>query len=125
MANGPVSCIEPKPSKKTVYLNGVPISLMQLMRASDVDEGQISRILSGKRDPAEVSLGQHLRLAAALGMNLEDLLDAIYTRRDQREAQAEQDRYWHHYRRTQEERANTARVNAGLPPVPSLFDKTF
>lgn len=125
MANGPVSCIEPKPSRKTVYLNGVPISLQQLMRASDVDEGQISRILSGKRDPAEVSLGQHLRLAAALGMCLDDLIDAIYTRRDVKLAKAEQDRYWHNYRRNMENNANAARAREGLPLVPSIFNEPF
>lgn len=125
MANGPIACIEQKPSRKTTYLNGVPISQSQLMRASDIDQGQISRILSGKRDPAEVSLGQHLRLAAALGMTLDDLLDAIYARREAKLARAEQDRYWHAYRRNLEGKENMARMSHGLPSVPSLFDKPF
>lgn len=121
MANGPVSCIESRPTTRTVYLNGVPINTMQLMRASGVDQGQISRILSGKRDPAEVSLGQHMRLAAALGMGIDDLLDAIYARRDQKISKADQDRYWHQYRLSQEARADMARIRHGLPPAPSIF----
>jgi transcriptional regulator with XRE-family HTH domain len=75
---GPISCLEHKPTHKTIRLGGRYISLTLIEREMGLDHGYVSYIFSGKRIP---SIPYAEKLADALGMTLDDLLWAIRQRR--------------------------------------------
>ena len=51
-AKRPRRCIEKKPTSQTIYLGGVPINLTALAISQGLDQGGVSKILSGKRRPS-------------------------------------------------------------------------
>lgn len=75
-----ISCIEDHPTPKTVQLGGVYVNLRQLARMTGVDNGYLSRMLLGKRDPLRMGLGLAMQIAGALGISIDDLIQALYDR---------------------------------------------
>ena len=74
MSAAPTGCIETRPTRQTVYLNGVPINLSEIKRRKKIDLGYLSRIISGKQSP---SLHYARQISHALGMPLQDFLDSL------------------------------------------------
>ena len=72
--SGPTRCIEYHPTKQTVYLLDIPISLSEIRKYTEMDLGYISRIISGKQSP---SLKYAQKISRALGMTLQDFLDSL------------------------------------------------
>lgn len=60
------------------------------------------------------------RMAAALGMSLEDFLDAVAERRSEIDTQKEQVLREHSRRVHREIQDNVIRIRRGLPPIPTL-----
>lgn len=78
MKSVPKTCLERKPTYKTVYLLGKAINLHAISRVTDISPAQLSRILSGRCDP---SLSYAARIADALSMSLGDFVEALQERR--------------------------------------------
>ena len=73
----PISCLAQKPNRRSVYFNGVAISVEAIAIKQRLDQGYLSRIFSGKRVP---SIAHAQMIAAALGMGLEDFIEALEER---------------------------------------------
>lgn len=70
----PIGCLlDRKTTSTTVVLAGRAINLLALSRAQGIDHGYLSRIMRGTRRP---SIDMAERIAAGLGMGLEDFLQA-------------------------------------------------
>jgi len=115
-----VSCIEDHPTTQTIKLGGKYIALRRLCNYTGVDEAYMSRMLAGKRDPMRMSVGLMLQIASALGMSIDDLIQAIL----ERAAKLKQDRVksqmFVDYMETQQEQAELSAARKGLPPPPRI-----
>lgn len=115
-----VSCIEEHPTTKTIQLGGRYISLRRLSNYTGVDEAYMSRMLAGKRDPMRMSVGLMLQIASALGMSIDELIQAIVERAAQlRQAQV-RSQLFVDYMETQQEQAELSAARRGLPPPPRV-----
>lgn len=65
-----------------IILGGRQLNLTRIAEAQSMDPSYLSRIFSGKRDPGRMSISQAQKLAAAVHMGLEEMIEAIYERRD-------------------------------------------
>lgn len=74
----PASCLEAKPTAQSVEFGGKMVSVSKIARTQGIDRGYVSRILSGQRVPR---IPHAKKIAAALGMGLEEFLAAIEARR--------------------------------------------
>lgn len=115
-----VSCIETNPTQKTIQLAGVYVSLRKLERATSIDQGYLSRMLSGKRDPARMSVGVAMQIAGCLGFSVEDLIEAIYERHAKLVKTVTKLQLWAEYLDVRERAARTRLANQGLPASPSI-----
>jgi transcriptional regulator with XRE-family HTH domain len=114
------SCIEEHPSKKTVQIAGRYVSLRKLSAYTGIDHGYLSRMLRGKRDPSRMSVHVAMLLSAAMGMSVDELIEAIYKRadllaRDRAKAQVFLD-----YIESQQQQMEMAAARKGLPPPPRI-----
>ena|SRR3990167_1681109 len=114
----PVGCIRQRVDLRTVYLRGRPINVKEIARVTGVDQGYLSKILNGRRSIQVISVDCAMRIAAALGMGLEDLIDAVRERndtdfREYAELRAKRESRLHHRMRL--ERA-AARTGKPIPP---------
>ena len=117
----PISCLIEHPNKQSILFGGVYINLTQLAREQHIDRSYLSRIINGRRDPGQMSVRQVLKFAAALGMSVDDFLDAIYDRANRLARDRAQVQVWHDYREAQAKADDTRRAHKGLPPVPRIF----
>lgn len=115
-----VSCIETNPTNRTIQLAGVYVSLRKLERATSIDQGYLSRMLSGKRDPARMSIGVAMQIAGCLGFSVEDLIEAIYDRHQRLAKTVTKLQLWAEYLDAKERSARTRLANRGLPSPPSI-----
>lgn len=75
---GPRAYLEDHPTAYSVRLGGRYINLQRLANEENFNHSYLSRIVSGDRTP---SLPYYQRLADALQMELQDLIDAIADRK--------------------------------------------
>ena len=73
MAN-PVGCIERKPTPQSVKFGGRYINLSAMARSQNMDQSYLSRVFCGKRNP---TLDHSRKMAAALGMTMDQFLEAL------------------------------------------------
>lgn len=116
----PSSFLLDNPTAQSVELGGRYINLTALARAQHIDLSYLSRILSGKRSIEKLSIGWALKLSAALGMSIDELVQAIQERREEILTDMARATVLYQERKSIERRNNTRRVNMGLPPVPSV-----
>ena len=81
MTSGPSAYLEEHPNAKSVRFGGRYIDLLRLAHVEGLDHGYLSRILAGQRTP---SIAYARRIAAALRMSLEDFLEAVDDRKQER-----------------------------------------
>lgn len=127
MPSEPISCLELHPNPRTVYLAGKPVNLMAIARTQGLDESYLSRILNGHRDVINISIGHGMKIAAALGMTLDDFIEAVTARQEYIEGRKMQEQAQllmeHKRRGTIEQGIKTRARNQGrkLPPdIPYL-----
>lgn len=116
----PTSCIQAHPNAQTIWLRGKPINVRAVARSQGLDHSYVCKMMRAERDPGDMSVKIMMGIAAAVGMGLEDLIAAIYERRDllaRRRAQARVD---HHHRAAVEQAADTRVVNRGQIPIPRM-----
>lgn len=82
-AVGPRAHLEGRVTSQSIRLGGRYINARALAEANDLCHSFVTRVLNGER-PASVEYYQ--KIADALGMGLEELLEAIATRRTERTA---------------------------------------
>lgn len=80
---GPTRCLEDKPTCQSIHLGGRYISLSRLAEEGDFNHSYLSYIFSGQRTP---SAKYFKRIADLLGMNMNDLMEAIEDRAKDRRA---------------------------------------
>jgi transcriptional regulator with XRE-family HTH domain len=66
--------IEKNPTSKTVWFGGKPINERAIARAQALDQSYVSRVFTGDRTP---SIKNARKIAAVLGMGLEDFLEEL------------------------------------------------
>lgn len=90
----PVAFIHKHPRGGSVKLGGQYINMTKLASAVNCNLGYLSRILRGVRDPHFMSMGQALKISAALGMGLEEFWDELqlYIKQQAFDADAEYDK---------------------------------
>lgn len=113
----PIECLEKHPNKRTTKLGGKFINQSAIARSQGIDQSYLSRIVKGERSPRL----DHARLiAAAIGMTLEEFLEAI----DEKKAELERNREailaQHKARIDQEDREDQERIAQGKPPIPRM-----
>lgn len=113
----PTGCVDPNPTTQSVYLRGVAINMHAIHRVCGVDISYLSRIFSGERNP---TLPYARRIAGAIGLTLDDFVDAIEERR--RDILAMRMRLQQQYleRVAQETDEDNSRVLKGLAPIPRM-----
>lgn len=116
----PIGCLEAHPTPITIWLRGKPISLTAVARTQNIDRSYLSRIFSGKRDPGQMTVTQASKIAAALGMGLEDLIEAIYERERTLGRARAQCRIDREKRIGQEFRDDRATMRSGRIPAPRM-----
>lgn len=114
------NCIEAHPTPRTIQLGGVYVSIRAIGRLTGVDHAYLSRMLSGKRDPARMSLGLAMQIAGALGLSLDDFIQALYDRQKKLVETRVKLEMFRDYLDTQEERERMRRLRQGLPAPPSV-----
>lgn len=115
-----VSCIEPRPNRRTLYLAGKPLNICKLQQMTGIDRAYISRMLNGIRPPENMSLGTAMLLAGCLGLSVEELIDAIYERQAKLKKTKAQLQVWASYMLSREQASRTRLANRGLPSPPPL-----
>jgi transcriptional regulator with XRE-family HTH domain len=73
-----LECIEQNPTPQSVYLDGVCINQSGLSRITGIDQGYLSKVLSGKHVP---SFYMAETIANALGFSMERLAGALRARK--------------------------------------------
>lgn len=73
----PTGCIQDKPNNLTVELAGKPINILAISRQINIDQSYICKILRGKKAP---TLDTALKIAASLGMTVDEMYAAIQER---------------------------------------------
>lgn len=74
MKSQPTGCVTEKPIKSSIILGGRYINLSAISRTQDIDLSYLSRIINGKKEP---TIRVARKVASAIGMGLEEFLDAI------------------------------------------------
>lgn len=74
----PTGCIEEKPTRQSICLGGRWINLSALARSQGMDKSYLSRIFSGDRPSP--TLDYLKKMAAGLGMGIEELANALEER---------------------------------------------
>lgn len=115
-----VSCIEPFPNSRTLYLAGKAINISRVQQMTGIDRAYISRMLNGIRPPENMSLGTAMLLAGCLGLSVEELIDAIYERQAKLKRTKAQLQVWADYMLSREKANRTRLSNQGLPAPPSV-----
>lgn len=115
-----VSCIEEHPTSQTLKIGGKYIALRRLASYTGVDEAYMSRMLNGKRDPMRMSVGVAAQIAAALGMSIDELIQAIFERIEVRARYQTKAQMFLEYVETQQQQAELSALKKGLPPPPRV-----
>lgn len=115
-----VSCIEEHPTAHTIQLGGRYVSLRRASAYTGVDEGYMSKMLSGKKDPARMSLNVAMQLAAAFGMSLDELIQAIYERAEALKLKNIKSQLFVEYLESRQQQQELAAARKGLPPPPRI-----
>lgn len=115
-----VSCIEEHPTTQTIKLGGRYIALRRLCTYTGVDEAYLSRILAGKRDPMRMSIGMALQISAALGMSIDELIQAILDRAEALKLASVKAQMFVDYVEVQQQQAELSAARKGLPPPPRI-----
>jgi transcriptional regulator with XRE-family HTH domain len=87
---GPRAFLEDKPTPQSIKLGGRYINMLKLSEATGFSHSYVSRILAGKRSPTIPYLR---KVAEALYMTVDDLLECIEDRRIELE-QRRQEQLW-------------------------------
>jgi transcriptional regulator with XRE-family HTH domain len=74
LLKGPYFCLAEKPNMQSVLFGGKFINLSEIARRTDTTPSHLSLIFSRRRDP---SLKKARQFARALGMGLEDFVEAL------------------------------------------------
>lgn len=112
-------CILSDPSNQAVKFGEKWINLSAISRSQGIDLSFLSKILSGKRQASVATL---LKIAAAVGMGLEEVLSAIEERRrasleqEHREANLILDPY--KKRIAAEDAFDKSQIRKGKAPIP-------
>jgi len=111
----PVGAIERKPTKQTIWFGGMPINQWELAKAAVADKGHVSRILRGLMMP---SLNTAMKLAAVLGLSLDEFMDNFRAAKEARlkEHQRLTDLYYN--RIAAEDTEDTRTIKNGGVPAP-------
>lgn len=115
-----VCCIEEHPTTQTIKLGGRYIALRRLAAYTGVDEAYMSRMLAGKRDPMRMSVGLAFQISAALGMSVDELMQAIVERAAMLKQRNVKARIFVEYMDEQQRQAELAAAKIGLPPPPRI-----
>lgn len=115
-----ISCIEEHPTTQTIKLGGRYISLRRLQAYTGIDEGYLSRMMNGKRDPTLMKLGVALQIAAALGMSIDELIEALLERARYHQHKEVRSQLYVDYMETQQNQRDLANARIGLPPQPRI-----
>ncbi len=110
--NGPW---ELKPTRQSILFAGRYISLMGIARGQNIHQSYLSRVFSGERIP---SVNHARKLAAALGMGLEEFLEALDERVNSLEAKRQRVVSQYDARLRRESAEDMARAKAGRPVIP-------
>ncbi len=113
----PSGCIEIKPTAQTVYLGGKPINVSAIARTQHIDQSYLSRILAGKCVPT-IPIAQ--KIAAVVGLSLEQLLDAIQDRKKELEVKREELDKAYNERIAREDTSDIRTLEAGGIPIPRV-----
>ncbi len=105
------------PNVQTIKFGGKYINLSAIARSQGFDLSYMSRLMSGKR---RLTLANSRKIAALLGMTLDDFDDA-YQERMKEVKKSNQQVYEDHERRISEEnRKDLATLMRGKIPIPRL-----
>jgi transcriptional regulator with XRE-family HTH domain len=113
----PSACIQKKPAKNTVYLGGKPVNVTAIARAQNMDQSYLSRVLSGSRQPTILTAQ---KIAAALGVGLEELLDMVSLRKAELAARARKELSAYRSRIAREDASDLTALKQGKPVPPRL-----
>lgn len=73
----PRKCLEPKPTRQTVYFGGAAINLSAIMRVTGLTHAYLSRLFSGRRrNPSAANVR---KIATALGMSSDGFMTTLGT----------------------------------------------
>jgi transcriptional regulator with XRE-family HTH domain len=84
----PSGCLVYDPNPHSVRFAGKYINISAIARSQRLSQSYVSKLLSGKRSP---SIRVAKKVAAALGMGLEDLLEAIEQRTNDSPKESQRD----------------------------------
>lgn len=106
-----------KPAVNSISLGGKFLNLHAISRLTGISRGFVHAVVNGEKTP---STDYAQRIAAAIGMGLEEFLLAIDQRVEQKEARAADILEAYKERRRREKQQDRARVQAGKAPIPRL-----
>jgi transcriptional regulator with XRE-family HTH domain len=113
----PSGCLVDKPTTVSVLFAGRYVNTSAIARSSGLNQAYISKILLGSREPT-IHIAR--RVAASLGMGLEDMLEAIEERAKLRKQKNSDILQQHETRLAREDSADLRRAKAGLPVIPRM-----
>lgn len=113
----PKAFLVEKPNRLSTVFAGKTISLKAISRAQGIDMSYLSRIFSGKREP---TLHHTKIIAAALGMGIEDFLEALDRRIAEVQAAEERIVKQHLQRVEREDNQDLRILRKGKTPAPRI-----
>jgi plasmid maintenance system antidote protein VapI len=110
-------CILEKPTRQSISLGGKYINMSAISRLQDIDLSYLSKIINGQKP---MSLNAARKIGAAIGMTIEELIDAIEERNRLRRERDHKIIKQYKHRISKEDKEDEAMLAAGIPPRPRL-----
>lgn len=110
-------CILDKPTKQSIQLGDMYINLSAISRMQNIDISYLSKIINGVKP---MSLGAARKIGAAIGMTIEELIDAIQERCKLRLEREHRIIKQYQHRINSEDRSDDRVIASGLPPKPRM-----
>lgn len=117
MKAGKSGVIEKNPNTQTIKFGDQWINQSAIARAQGLDQSYVSRIFNGQRTP---SLQSAQKIAAMLGMTLDQFVEALATRKKELAERNERILTAHRLRLDSEDRADLQVILGGGVPAPRL-----
>jgi transcriptional regulator with XRE-family HTH domain len=114
---GKSGVIEQSPNAQTIKFAGKHINLSAIARAQGLDVSYLSRIFRGQRVP---SLGHALKIAAILGMTVDDLVSGLQDRAEELKREHAAILQIHDTRIDKEVRKDLSLIKQGRAPIPRM-----
>lgn len=110
-------CVLNKPNKQAILLGGKYINLSAISRSQSLDLSYLSKVINGIK-PMSLNAGR--KISAAIGMTIEELIEAIETRIQLRKEHQLKIIKQYQHRVSKENSEDEAIAATGIPPKPRL-----